>query len=179
MRAGGAVHRGMILLVAIFGASCRGQAPPSSPAGAWDLGSSFAGAVSAPSSVRDFPLVRAGERHAGVALIAPARLSVPVGASRGAFDFHCLAAPVYNVGDGTKLEIYREGREGRRKLFERYFDAARRSEDRRWTTISVPLDVGDAGVQIVLVVSGGARGDMVADWLAIAEPRLSRRTGGQ
>lgn len=141
-----------------------------------DLSSALAHAASPPGSIGDFTMVRAGERRNGVALIAPVRISVPVNSTRGSFEFKCFAAPVYNIGDGVTLEILWEDRSGARSLLRRRFDAARRSEDRRWAEISVPVRIEEGG-RIVFAASAGPGGDLVADWVAVAEPRIVERDG--
>jgi len=170
-------YRRLLLLPALSScllAACGpGRSRPVAPMPG-DLSEELASAASPPGSIRDFTMVRAGERRRGVALIAPVKLSVPVNETHGLFEFRCFAAAVYNVGDGVTLEILWEDSSGARRLIERRFDAARRREDRRWAEISVPLKIEGRG-HIVFAASAGASGDLVADWVTVAQPRVSPR----
>ena len=66
---------------------------------------------------------------------------------------------------------------GERMVYTRYFDAGRRAEDREWIPLSIPLDVRDgSGTELIIRLSAGPQGDLVADWLALTSVRLTQRT---
>ena len=171
------VARLMLLAIsAVAVVSCARSPRPRERGAGVDLSGAMARAEGPPGSARDFSMVRAGRRRAGVALVAPAKIAIPVDGVHGSFDFRCFAAPVYNVGDGVTMGILWETATGASILLERRFDAARSAGDRRWTELSVPLEIGGGG-RIVLEASAGSSGNLVADWVAVAEPRLVPRTG--
>ena len=83
------------------------------------------------------------------------------------------AAAEFNVGDGFRMDVLVGGPGQTRRVYSRYFDAGRKAEDRRWISLEVPLDLtGSEGERVEVAVSGGPQGDLVADWLALAEVRV-------
>jgi hypothetical protein len=127
-----------------------------------------------------FSLVRAGVRRSGLLLVAPIAVSAPLTGLVGKMVFRCLVAPVYNIGDGTILEIVLFEAEGNRMLMRRRVDPGRRSEDRQWIPLAVPFEISHGDASLLIRVSGGdsekgagAGVDLVADWLVVADPRLT------
>ena len=135
-------------------------------------------AVGRPSSPRDalmrhLPVVRRGLRKDAMVLVAPLAVRTPLGARSGPVVFQSLVAPVFNVGDGLHLEIYHVSAGEARQIYGRTIDAARRYEDRQWLPLEVPIEAGRGTEESLEIrVSGGSRGDLVGDWLALAEMRL-------
>jgi hypothetical protein len=127
-----------------------------------------------------FSLVRAGTRRNGLLLVAPEVVSAPLPGLAGKMEFRCFVAPVYNIGDGVILEIVLEAEDRERVLLRRRLDAGRRAEDRQWNELVVPLQIPRDGASLLLRASGGdpednpgTGVDLVADWLVIADPRLT------
>ena len=144
-----------------------------------DLADRFA--VIAPSAEksfdRHFMVVRRGKRMDSMLLVAPVTIHAPLAGSEPNTMFECLATPVFNVGDGMRLDVLLKTGGSERLLFTRYFDAARRAEDRDWIPLSIPLAApGVSASELVMRLSGGPNGDLTADWLALASVRLTQRT---
>jgi hypothetical protein len=122
------------------------------------------------------PVTRKGRREEALVLVAPISVRATISGIAGAVNFEALAAPVFNVGDGIKLEIFLSDASGEKRVYEGHFDAGRRDSDRNWTALKIPFDLGAGGSwQLEMRVSGGSRGDLASDWLALAKPRLRRR----
>jgi len=126
---------------------------------------------------RHLMVVRHGRRMDAMVLVAPVTIRAPLGGLFGNLTFECLAAPVYFVGVGMQMDVLLKNEAGEHLVYTRYFDAGRHAEDRDWTLLSIPLDLPDASTsEIIIRLSGGPQGDLVADWLALASVRLMRRT---
>jgi hypothetical protein len=124
---------------------------------------------------RDFDLVRCGRREAALVLVAPVRARAPL-VERGALRLEGWCTPVFNIGDGVELEVSLVRGQARTPLLRRTFDAGRRAADRDWVRIEVPLDVGAADASwLELELRAGPQGDLVGDWLALADLRLVAR----
>jgi hypothetical protein len=123
-------------------------------------------------------VTRAGSRRDSVVLVAPCELRVPA-AGTGRRVLRLTAAPVFNIGDGMQLEILLVGASGTERVYEGWFDAARRSSDRAWKTAAVSVHLsGTPGQSLVFRLSGGPQGDLVDDWLALSEITLSQGASG-
>ena len=123
---------------------------------------------------RALPVTRRGERREALVLIAPVTVRAELKGLSGDMILAGFATPVFNVGDGIRMEIFllRDGM--RLKVGERHFDAARRAEDRLWIPIEFALNLtGDNDLEIE--ISAGPQGDLVADWLAFNSLRLLLR----
>ena len=107
-------------------------------------------------------------------MIAPIRLRAPLDGAMEYIRMEGLATPVFNLGDGFQLDFLLVTDEKSRVIESRYFDPGRRAKDREWIPFSIPLIPRDREEWLEVRVSGGPQGDLVADWLAIAEPRLSK-----
>ena len=122
-------------------------------------------------------VVRRGKPRDAIVLVAPATIRAPLSGYGGNLLLECDATPVYNIGDGMQLTVAIRTGSAERQIFTRYFDAGRRAEDREWVHLSIPLAVTEPSTsELVITVSGGPHGDLVADWLALASIRIIQRT---
>jgi hypothetical protein len=120
-----------------------------------------------------FPVVRKGRRRDAMLLIAPVTAKAQVVGIGGNCLLEAWCTQVFNTGDGIEMDIYLTVRGERRKIYSRYFDAGRRTEDRDWIPISVPLNLGkERDSQIEIEASAGPQGDLTGDWLALSCVRL-------
>jgi len=116
---------------------------------------------------------RNGEKKDAMILVAPVAVIASLTGIGGRGWLECMAAPVFNVGDGFVLEVVlsRDGRE--EVISRRFFDPGRLKSDRRWMPLSMPIDFMESeAVELRFKLAGGPQGDLVADWLAIASPRI-------
>jgi hypothetical protein len=123
---------------------------------------------------RDVTVTRKGKRLEALVMIAPIRLRAPLDGTMENIRLEGLATPVFNIGDGFQLDFLLATDEKSRVIESRFFDAGRRREDREWIPFSIPLNRGDREEWLEVRVSSGPQGDLVADWLAMAELRLSK-----
>ena len=124
---------------------------------------------------RHVSVVRRGVRLDAMVLVAPVTIRAPLAGYAGSLTLDCVAAPVFNVGDGMQMDVLLRTGGDDHLLYTRYFDAGRRAEDRAWVPLSIPLEVADASrSELVIMVSGGPQGDLIADWLALASIRLTQ-----
>ncbi len=122
---------------------------------------------------------RAGSKRTAMVLVAPAAVRAPLESMPGRIEFSLEVVPVFNVGDGVQMEIWlREGVASSR-VYSRYFDPGWRFEDRRWTPVTVAMDVHCRDAQVEIRVSGGPEGNLTGDWLAFADLRISRKAEAQ
>ncbi len=120
-----------------------------------------------------YGVTRKGRRRDSMLLVAPVTIKAETNGHSGNFTLEAWCTQVFNTGDGIQMDVYLAGREERRKIYGRYFDAGRRAEDRDWIPISVPLvllPAQDARVEIE--ASAGPQGDLTGDWLAVSSARL-------
>jgi hypothetical protein len=122
---------------------------------------------------RNMAVIRRGQSRDALVLEAPVNLRAPLGALSSNTRLTAWATPVFNIGDGIQLDVLVATEDGSRLMESRYFDSGRRSEDRAWVPISIPLDLGAESKWLELRVSGGPQGDLVGDWLALADLRFS------
>ncbi len=123
----------------------------------------------------DVSVTRKGRRVDATVLIAPVTARASLAGLSGRFQLRLTAAPAFNIGDGMQMDLVLSDAGARRTIYSRYFDAGRNAEDRAWVPIEVPLALSGSGsVYLEIRVSGGPQGDMVADWLALAEVLLVR-----
>jgi hypothetical protein len=127
------------------------------------------------SGLRRLVVTRKGRREEALVLVAPIGVRAAISGIAGAVSLEALAAPVFNIGDGIKLEIFLSDTRGEKRVYEGQFDAGRQDSDRNWTALKIPIDLGAGGAwQVEMRVSAGSRGDLVGDWLAVARVRLRR-----
>jgi hypothetical protein len=160
----------VVLICCIIWAGAVTAAAPGMPPGAVDLTERFTTTGNADSVLRHRSIMRKGKLADATVLVAPVTVRAGLAGITGRCTLRMLAAPAFNVGDGVEAELHLIQSGEDRKIFSRYFDAGRKAEDRAWFPIEVPLDLSPSReVYLEIQVSGGPQGDLVADWLAIAE----------
>jgi hypothetical protein len=121
-------------------------------------------------------IVRSGRQEDATILVAPITVRANLAGYHGALRLRLLATPVFNIGDGIQMDIFLVNGSDRNRICSRYFDAGRNAADRQWIAMEVPLDLRNRqDSQVEVQVSGGPQGDLVADWLALAEVRIDGR----
>jgi hypothetical protein len=121
-------------------------------------------------------VVRNGRQEDATILVAPITVRANLAGYHGALRLRLLATPVFNIGDGIQMDVFLVNGSDRTRICSRYFDAGRNAADRQWIAMEVPLDFWNRqDSQVEVQVSGGPQGDLVADWLAIAEVRIESR----
>ncbi len=122
-----------------------------------------------------FAAIRNGRREDAVRLIAPVTIRTRLAGLAGDYRLDALATQVFNIGDGLQLDVDVVSGGERKRVCERYFDAARKAADRSWIPLAAPFEIaGQADSYLEIRVSGGPRGDLVADWLALAGLRITK-----
>ncbi len=172
-------------VAAIVATNCNSTKVASMPAPGVDIGDRFA--ADAPGAGKrnngggsftpHFKVVRNGIARDSLVLEAPVTIRAELdGIAEGA-TLEFQSTPVFNVGDGMELEVFITTDGKRRSVYSRYYDAGRKSEDRAWIPVSIPLGPGasSAGGRLEFRVSGGPQGDLVADWLALSMVRVVPR----
>jgi hypothetical protein len=166
----------MPAVFALWAGGCRlsGGAAPAGLAGHFEV----VGPAADDAYIRCLPVTRRGVRKEAMVLVAPLAVRTPLGGCRGPVWFRSLVAPVFNVGDGFCLEVFHLQAGETRRIYSRNIDAARRHEDRQWLPVEVPVESdGSPGERLEIRISGGPRGDLVGDWLALAETGFFERAG--
>ena len=116
-----------------------------------------------------FEVTRGGRREDAMRLIAPVSVRAPLAGFGGKCTLRLLAAPVFNIGDGVQMDVIQESAGIPKTVYQRYFDAAREAGDRKWIPIEIPLELPEEVASVLWIrASGGSRGDLTADWLALA-----------
>jgi hypothetical protein len=140
------------------------------------FGASHAGETSG-SVYRALLVERRGLQKRALVLVAPVTIRAALRETERHALFQCLATPVFNVGDGFQIEVTLLVGGERKSLCTRYFDSGRRAEDRDWIPLSIPLSLGGVGEsQLEIQISAGPQGDLVGDWLAMADIQVVERT---
>jgi hypothetical protein len=122
-------------------------------------------------------VVRKGVKRKSIVLVAQSVIRLSLQGASGKRELKFWASPVFDVGDGIQLNLFlRRGGE-RITVGGRYFDSARKSEDRDWIAIEVPLEIREED-QLEIEVSPGPQGESTADWLALADLRLASENTG-
>jgi hypothetical protein len=115
-----------------------------------------------------FEVYRNGQRRDSMILTAPAAIHASLAGFSGNMLLEGLATPVFNVGDGIQMDIFLRRNGTGKLIYNRYFDAGRRAEDRDWIPLSIPLELGISGDNwLEIRVSAGPQGNYTADWLAL------------
>jgi len=123
-----------------------------------------------------FSVIRNGSRRDSMVLIAPASIHAPLTGFSGPVELKGFMTPVFDVGDGIRLDIFLNENGIKRLIYNRYFDAGRLAEDRNWIPLSVPLDLKESADNwLEIKISGGPQGDYAADWLAMNAVRMEPR----
>jgi len=127
---------------------------------------------------RHLPVVRQGQRRDAMVLIAPVAVNTSLQGASGEVMLEGWAAPVFNVGDGLQMDLFLV-RDGRHELLgSRFFDAARKAEDRKWIRIAWTFKLG-GNENLEIRVTAGPQGDQSADWLALSSLRLLQKGKGK
>jgi hypothetical protein len=117
-------------------------------------------------------MARNGRERDCIMLVAPMVVQAALYGAEGKRTLEFLAAPVFNIGDGVLLNVYLERAGSRISAGSRYFDPARKAEDRRWTSVAIPVQV-EEGDQLQIEVAAGPQGDLTADWIGLNSIRLA------
>lgn len=132
-------------------------------------------AGNANSLMRHFRVTRRGRQMDTTTLIAPVAIRAGLGGLSGRFALKILASPVFNVGDGVQMDVILDGAGQSKQVGRHYFDAGRIAGDRDWIALEYPVDLtGAADAYLEIRISAGPQGDLVADWIALAEVRITR-----
>jgi hypothetical protein len=123
---------------------------------------------------RHVEVIRKGIKREAFILVAPAIVRASLQGALKEMTLNCLAAPVFDVGDGIQMSVFIRRAGTRIPAGNRYFDPGRKAEDRDWIPIAIPLSIRQ-GDQLEIEVSAGPQGDLVADWLALSSVRLTPR----
>ncbi len=176
----------LLFALDISAAAC-GTTPDRDSSGSnYDLADRFAvisGAGESPGSgnssfVRHFQVVRNGDRRDAILLVAPVSIRASLSDFSGSVLLSLLSTPVFNIGDGIKLDVFLVGPGGESRIFSRYFDPGRQARDRAWIPLEIPVELDGAGrSQVEIRVSAGPRGDLVGDWLALSDLRIVQKGG--
>jgi hypothetical protein len=160
----------LFALCVVFASGCA----PARMTQTWaDQFSVVAGGGTRDSFERHSIVVRNGKQKDAMRLVAPITVRVGLAGLSGRFTLRLVATPVFNIGDGLQMDILVGSGGDRRRVYGRYFDAGRKAGDRDWIPLEVPLDLsGKSDAYLEIQISGGPQGDLVADWLAVAEMRM-------
>jgi hypothetical protein len=126
---------------------------------------------------RSLPVTRRGKRRDAIVLIAPSTVKLTLGGISGPISLKGWATPVFNVGDGIQMEMNLTDSQQQRTVYSRRFDAARNAADRDWIPLDIGFNLDESGKwDLEMIVSAGPQGDLVGDWVALAELHLSRNS---
>jgi hypothetical protein len=117
-------------------------------------------------------VTRNGQEKDCIILVAPMLIQASLHGAEGKKTLEFLAAPVFSIGDGVLLSVYLERAGSRLLAGSRYFDPARKAEDRRWTSVAIPVQV-EEGDQLQIEAAAGPQGDLTADWIGLNSVRLA------
>ena len=128
-----------------------------------DLGERFSLLEAGVSKTLDthVEVTRKGQKREAFILVAPAVVRAPLQGALKVMTLQCLAAPVFDVGDGMQMNVYLTKAGNRIPVGGRYIDPGRKAEDRDWIPVAIPLKVTE-GDQLEIEVSAGPQGDLVA-----------------
>jgi hypothetical protein len=167
----------LLLIAASVGFSgCSSGRPPTNDVeSSIDLGtrllpmdSRFAG-----NPEKHLDVTRKGIKRNSIVLVAYSAIRVSLQGISGKRTLKLWAAPVFDVGDGIQLSLFLRRRGQRISIGGRYLDSARKSEDRDWIAIEIPLEIREED-QLEIEVSAGPQGEATADWLALSDLRLAK-----
>jgi hypothetical protein len=122
---------------------------------------------------------RAGIKKRAMVLVAPVTATASLEGCSGRVELKFAIVPLFNVGDGIQMEIRIVDDGPPVIICSRYFDPGRRFEDRRWTPMSVAMDLHSKDPRLEIRVSGGPEGNLTGDWLAFAGLQISSGTERQ
>jgi hypothetical protein len=125
---------------------------------------------------RFLPVTRRGKRRDALVVIAPSTVKIALRGISGAVSLRGWIAPVFNVGDGVRLEVKLTDSRDPQTLHSRRVDPARSAADRDWIPLNLDLSLDRGGVcDLEITVSAGPQGDLVGDWLALADWQVHER----
>jgi hypothetical protein len=126
---------------------------------------------------RSLPVTRRGKRRDAIVLIAPSTVKVTLSRISGPVSLKGWAAPVFNIGDGVQMEMKLTDSRQQRTVYSRRFDPARNAADRDWIPLDIGFNLDESNKwDLEMSVSAGPQGDLVGDWMALAELYLSRNS---
>jgi hypothetical protein len=124
---------------------------------------------------RSLPVTRRGKRRDAIVLIAPSTVKVTLAGIFGPVSLKGWIAPVFNIGDGIQMEMKLTDSQQQRTIYGRRFDPARSAADRDWIPLDIGFNLDESNKwDLEMSVSAGPQGDLVGDWVALAELHLSR-----
>jgi hypothetical protein len=168
---------GSAIFCVLFSAACASSEAPR--ASAVEKGTRFVegfvktGEVEGGELHRKMRVNRRGRQESSLVLAAPIIARAEIREASAAVKLQFLAAPVFNLGDGFQLDVFLKDGSEKTPVYSRYFDAGRKASDRDWIPIEISLNLAQrkqAGLE--LRISAGPQGDLVADWLALAQMRM-------
>lgn len=118
-------------------------------------------------------VIRRGRRMESVVLVAPATMRASLKGTAGAATLVVRVAPVFNIGDGIRMDIFIRRSGVRIWIGGCYFDPGKVAADRDWKLMTLPMETR-ADDELEIEASPGPQGESTADWLAIASVRLAR-----
>jgi hypothetical protein len=125
---------------------------------------------------RSLPVTRRGKRRDAIVLIAPSTVRVTLEGISGPVSLQGWVAPVFNIGDGIQMDLKLMDSRQQRGLYSRRFDPARSAADRDWIPVDIGFNLDERNTSdLEMTVSAGPQGDLVGDWLALAELHVQRR----
>lgn len=160
----------LLIFIVLPAVGCDSAAPPE--AGTFDARFTPKDPLKSDSVTR-MRVERRGETKEALVLRAPSAVSASIGECREPCVFRASIAPVFNVGDGFEMNVWLSDGKGSQKIYSRCIDAGRRFEDRSWIPIRIPIEFRTGDARLEIQVTGGPLGDLTADWLALAEMRIS------
>ena len=117
-------------------------------------------------------VIRNGDRRDALAVVAPVTIHAQLKNVSKQMTLEGFAAPMFNMGDGFRMNVFLE-RDGQRQLIgSRYFDPGRNADHRKWMPIRMTL-TPEENDQLEIQVTTGPQNDSVADWLALSSLRLT------
>ncbi len=132
------------------------------------------------SFTRHYPVMRRGTSLDCLVVVAPATIRASLSGLAGKMILKCVATPVFNLGDGFRMDVIIATGAFEGVVYERYFDPGRKNEDRNWIPLAIAFEApGTKDAELRIRVTAGPQGDLVDDWLALHGLRLDRQEAGQ
>lgn len=111
---------------------------------------------------------REGQRRDTLVLQSGAKFETQAIAAGNRRCVSLFAAIPFNLGDGAVLKISTRDERGMRQAFELTLDPAHVRAHRKWLPIRFDTPSDLPRMSFVFEVSGGSRGDSIADWVGVA-----------
>ncbi len=120
-----------------------------------------------------FQVTRRGLTRDSMLLIPPATARAALPGVSGKYVLEAWCTQVFNTGDGIQMNLYLAQGGARSMVYNRYFDAGRRAEDRDWILVRLPLTLDSTKPSVLEIeTSAGPQGDLTGDWLAVSSVKL-------